>query len=151
MLDVTWAWATYLIVTGIFVIIFGKISKRLGVRRLLVAGYYLNALFTFGYLLVDSQMGLLLIQAGLGLAAAMATPTWDALYSSSQENTEEEEKSFIWGLADGQASIFTGLAVIAGGLIVSNSSFQTLFIIMGTIQIIAALYQTKILFTRKSK
>ncbi len=146
LLDITWAWATYLIVTGIFVIIFGRISKRLGVRKLLVAGYYLNAVFTFGYLLVDSQIGLLIVQAGLGLAAAMATPTWDALYSASQEEAEEEEKSFIWGLADGQASIFTGLAVIAGGLIVSNYSFRTLFILMGIIQVMAAVYQTKILF-----
>ena len=63
LLDVTWAWAPYLIVTGIFVIIFGKIPKRLGVRRLLVTGYYLNALFTICYLFVDSQVSLLLVQS----------------------------------------------------------------------------------------
>lgn len=147
LLDISWAWATYLIVNGILVMLFGRISSAIGVRTLLVAGYYLNALFTFGYLFVDSAFDLLLVQAGLGVAAAMATPTWDALYSAGAK--KEDERSFLWGLADGQANIFTGLAIIVGGLVVSTYSFTALFMIMGIIQVIAATYQTKILFTKK--
>ncbi|MCU0660258.1 MAG: MFS transporter [Candidatus Pacebacteria bacterium] len=149
LLDISWAWATYLIINGILVIVFGKISSSIGVRRLLVGGYYLNAIVTFGYLFVDSAVDLLLVQAGLGIAAAMATPTWDALYSAGAK--KENERTFLWGLADGQANIFTGLAIIVGGTIVSSYSFTALFVIMGSIQIIAAIYQTKILFTKKHK
>ena len=50
-------------------------------ERLMVAGYVINALCTFAYLLVASPWHLLLVQAGLGLANALATPTWDALFS----------------------------------------------------------------------
>ena len=146
LLEISWAWATYLIINGIFIVIFGKISDKLGVRRLLVTGYYLNVIFTFGYLFVHSALALLIVQAGLGIAAAMATPTWDALYTEGSE--KEEDRSFMWGLADGQASIFTGLAVIVGGLIVSRFSFSVLFLIMGIVQVAAATYQTKILFNK---
>lgn len=147
LLDISWAWATYLIVSGTLIIVFGHVSDKIGARRLLVAGYYLNAIFTFCYLFVDSATSLLLVQAGLGVAMAMATPTWDALLTESSEGSDG--KGFIWGMADGQASIFTGIAVIIGGFIVSTYSFTILFGIMSVVQLIAAIYQTKILFQKK--
>ncbi|MFA5987138.1 MAG: MFS transporter, partial [Candidatus Paceibacterota bacterium] len=82
ILNISWAWATYLIVTGILIVVFGRLSdKKLSKKHLVLWGYILNAVLTFCYLLVKNPMQLLFLQAGLGIAAAMATPTWDALYS----------------------------------------------------------------------
>lgn len=154
VLDISWAWAVYLLVTGVLVILIGRVSdakKRrrffffydltTDKKRLLIIGYALNALFTFSYLLVRSPLHLFFVQAGLGVAAALATPTWEALYSLYGER---EQKGYEWGLVSGQAQILTAIGLVIGGLIVNYFSFQILFIVMGMIQVIATVYQARI-------
>lgn len=146
VLEITWAWATYLLVLGILTLILGKYSDKCNKKKMMISGYSLNAIFTFGYLFVKNPWSLLLVQAGLGLACALATPTWDALYS---EHMNKKKDGDAWGLADGLPYIVTGMAVIIGGLIVTYYSFNYLFITMGIIQVIAAIYQARILFFKK--
>jgi MFS family permease len=142
ILDITWAWAAYLAVTGVLTIWVGKISgKKIAPEKLLMAGYIVNALFTFGYLLVSAPWHLLLVQIGLGLAVALSVPTWSALYSDSGGN---HEASYLWSLPTGQYYLVTAAAVILGGLIVNYFSFTALFLTMGIIQIVATLYQARI-------
>ncbi|MBI5037537.1 MAG: MFS transporter [Candidatus Kerfeldbacteria bacterium] len=139
--DIAWAWATYLIVTGMLMIIFGKLWDRTQNKaQLMVAGYALNALCTFGYLLVQSPTHLLIVQAGLGIAAAMATPTWDALYD---KHGSANRMGMLWGISEGTAQIITGIGVIVGGIIVSIFSFPVLFWSMGSVQVVATLYQAQ--------
>ena len=97
ILDVSWAWATYLVVTGLCVIVVGKLSDRYNKTVLLVLGYSLTTVFTFCYLLVDDTLSLLLVQAGLGLALSFSNPTWTALYDKYSDITK---KGFAWGLVD---------------------------------------------------
>lgn len=148
ILDITWAWATYLIITGILYIVFGRlINGRENKERIMVLGYLLNAFFTFGYLFVSNPMQLFIVQAGLGVAEAMGTPAWDSLYAKSLDDTMD---SYAWGLSTGQAQIFTGVAFGFGGLITHFISFDVLFITMGVIQIIAAIVTAQLLFRKKS-
>lgn len=133
----------YHFITGVLVIIIGKVSDTANKKKMMIAGYSLNALFTFSYLLVSTPFHLFLVQAGLGIAAALAIPTWEALYDTNYENKKHE--GYVWGLAGGQAQIVTGIAIIIGGLIVNYFSFRILFITMGIIQIIATIYQAQIL------
>lgn len=143
ILDISWAWATYLIVAGLLYIVIGEITDRYDNKeKIMVLGYALNALFTFGYLLVSSPWHLFLVQAGLGLAAAMATPTWDALYAKHEDRRHD---GYQWGLAGGMAQVITGLAIVLGGYIVSYASFTALFLFMGVVQVIATIYQAQIL------
>jgi predicted MFS family arabinose efflux permease len=44
-----------------------------------------------------------------------------------------------WGLMEGSFNIITGIALLIGGLIVTNLGFQSLFITMGIIQVIATI------------
>jgi MFS family permease len=142
ILDITWAWATYLFLTGVVYIVVGKlISGKKYKAKIMVAGYGLNALFTFGYLFVSSPLQLFFVQAGLGIAEAIGTPAWDALYA---KNVDKEADTYAWGLAGGQSQIVTAIAIIGGGLIVHYISFNTLFIIMGIIQVLATIIQAKI-------
>jgi len=143
ILDITWAWAIYLIIAGFLYVIIGKITDAHDNKEIImVLGYALNALFTFGYLLVSAPWHLFIVQAGLGIAAAMATPTWEALYAKHEDKKHD---GFQWGLVGGAANITTGLAIIAGGYIISYFSFTALFIIMGSVQVIATIYQARIL------
>ena len=142
VLDISWAWAVYIGVTGIFVIIAGAVSDRVSKEKMLVTGYALTAVFTFCYLLVSKPIHLLLVQAGLGLALGLSNPTWFALYDL---HTHPDRKGFSWGLEDGTGKMITALAILIGGVIVRYWSFKALFIIMGTLQVFAALYQAQLL------
>lgn len=143
ILDITWAWATYLVITGICYILVGKlINGKPYKEKIMVAGYSLNALFTFGYLFVSDSWHLFIVQAGLGIAEAIGTPAWDALYA---KNAGDDHDTYAWGLSSGQSQIVTGAAILVGGLITHYGSFNILFIMMGTIQSIAAIVQAQIL------
>ena len=138
ILDVSWAWSIYLIVSGILIILVGKISdKIIGHEKLLFIGYALNALLTFGYLAVDNMWQLSLIQVGLGIATALATPTWDAIYSKNQDT---KIAGLEWGLADGSSELLSGIAILIGGFLVAYFSFNVLFLTMGFIQLLAVLF-----------
>lgn len=147
ILDITWAWAVYLIVSGAMIMYIGRLSdKRFDKTNLMVAGYALNALATLGYLFVQTQAQFFLIQIILGIAAAMAIPTWNALYAKYED---KEADGYEWGLASGEAKILTGLATIIGGFIVTRYSFQALFMVMGLIQVCSCIYQARIVRLQK--
>jgi len=148
ILDITWAWMTYLIITGVFYILVGKLLNNKDYKiKAMVLGYTLNALLTFGYLLVDSPFKLFLVQAGLGIAEAIGTPSWDALYA---KNLDKDLDSYAWGLSTGQSQIVTGIAFGIGGIITHFVSFQALFITMGLIQVAAAIVTSQLLFIKKN-
>ena len=115
-------------------------------EKVLVAGYALNAIFTFGYLFVTNPLQLFIVQAGLGIAEAIGTPAWDTLYA---KNISENMDSYAWGLSTGQSQIVTGLAFAFGGLITNFISFDALFVTMGVIQIIAAIVSSQLIFAKK--
>lgn len=142
VLDISWAWAIYLLVTGALEIYIGRISDRIGHARLMVIGWALNTVFTFAYLLIRSPRGLFLVQAGLGVALALADPTWDALYAKFESG---KKAGFLWGLEHGVEELITGASIFIGGVIVSYFSFTALFIVMGVIQALGTIYVAKIL------
>lgn len=146
ILNISGAWATYLIVTGTGMILIGKWSDSVGKRRLLVFGYTLNAIFTFGYLLVSDPIHLFIVQAGLGIAFACTEPTWYALYDKYSGDGREDGK--VWGLANGMYYIFSAIALLAGGLVIKHLSFTHLFIFMGILQTIAASITVPFLFKK---
>lgn len=146
ILDVTWAWATYLLVTGVIEIWVGRVSDRIGHAKLMVAGYALNAVFTFGYLFVSESWHLFVVQAGLGVALALADPTWDALYAIHESR---KKAGLLWGISHGAEQLITGTSILIGGFIVANYSFEALFLIMGLIQVVGVFYQAQILWMER--
>jgi len=143
ILDVSWAWAIYLIVAGFLYIVVGKISDRYNNKEsLMILGYIVNTIFTFGYLAVDNMVGLFVVQAGLGVATALATPTWDTLFAKYEDKSKD---GYEWGLAGGEAHIITGVAIIVGGYIINFLSFDILFLTMGVIQLLATIYISRLL------
>jgi hypothetical protein len=143
LLDITWAWAAYLIATGIFYVIVGKfINKSNYKKQVMIFGYGLNALLTFGYIFVHNTQQLFMIQIGLGIAEALSAPIWDSLFA---KNLEDNSNTFHWSLANGHPHFVSGIAIAIGGLIANFISFEALFITMGVIQTIATIIQAKII------
>ena len=78
LLDITWAWSAYLIVTGLMYFFVGKSLQHSKYQEeVMVFGYALNTVFTFSYLMVNSVMSLFFVQVGLGIAESLSTPIWD--------------------------------------------------------------------------
>ena len=143
VLDISWVWAVYLGVTGIGIIIVGKIADKKGYMALMLLGYALSSVFTFAYLLVASPLHLLIVQIGHGIALALSQPTWLALYDKFSGDGSQD--GYLWGLSSGEGYIFSGLAIVAGGLVVHYFSFALLFIIMGTLLALSTVYQAMLL------
>lgn len=138
VLDITWAWGVYLVVTGVFIVIVGKVSDRIQKLPLLFTGYLLMALVTFCYLFVQTPAQLLYIQAAFGFALALTNPPHFSLLARFSK--EGGKEGTLWGWVDGRDKIATGFAVFAGGIIVSTWSFEALFIVMGTLQLLATAF-----------
>ena len=147
ILDITGAWAAYLVVAGILSIVIGRYARdKLKLQHWMMIGYGLNTVGTFGYLFVFTPLSLFIVQIVLGIASALASPTWDALYS----NYGSKKRAGInWGLAEGSPQIVVGIAILLGGLIVTYAGFSILFLIMGSIQIVATAVQARLLWFKK--
>ncbi len=148
ILDVAWASATYLIVTGVCVIFIGRFSDKHNKVLLLTIGYALSTFFTFMYLFIETPVQLLFVQAGLGIALAFSNPTWSALFD---QYSRVDAKGYLWGLSDGAMKIANGIAIIIGGLIITWYSFEVLFIIMGCCHLFTTLYQAQMLRSHQNK
>ena len=139
ILDITWAWSVFLLVTGVSIIVVGmfahRITRRKGREKLMVFGYALNALFTFGYVFVSTPTELLIVQAGLGLAVALSAPTWLALYSENSQGKKHD--TYAWAMESGSQRLVVAVAVLCGGYVVTHYSFATLFLCMGCVQTLA--------------
>lgn len=142
ILDLTAAYSMFLIVTGVLSIFVGKLADKRPkgslMSHLMIAGYGLNALATFGYIFVDNPTKLFVVQFVLGISTALATPTWEALFTL---NTDKKKLGEQWGFSDGGPKIITGISIILGGLLITFSSFTVLFLLMGIIQLIATVIQ----------
>lgn len=150
ILDLSWAWSLYLIVTGVLVSIVGHYSDKpwFDKAKVLVAGYALNAVCTFGYLFVTNTTGVLILEVFLGVASALSSPTWSSLFSLHEDKSKSGN---AWGLANGQAQLMNGIAILIGGALVEKFSFQALFFIMGCVQVVATILQARLLYKPKKK
>ncbi len=144
LLDITAAWALFLIVSGVLYIVFGKLFRNSNRKReIMVVGYALNTIFTFCYLLVQNSHQLMLLQVGLAIAEAISSPLWDALFAKEMEKTDDV---FFWSIAGGHTHLVSGIAIAVGGAVAYYISFNALFIIMGCIQAIATGIRWRVLY-----
>jgi len=141
--DIAWVWAVYLFTRGIVSALAGKISDHwIDKRKLVVIGFAAHALFTFGFLFVTNTLTLAVVEFGLGVATALASPTWYSLfakYSGTNKNGS------AWGMVNGWEDFFAGFGILLGGAIIVQTGFTGLFIVMGIVQTFATLYQAKML------
>lgn len=125
------SWALFSIISGILILLFSRLELKIKRRHVLLAlGYLLRAVVFLSYAFMDSIAQLLITQVLWGVAAALGTPAFDALYSS---NLSKDKSIVEWGNWEGVSSIATGIAAIIGGALIQLVGFQQLFLTMSLI------------------
>lgn len=136
ILETAGAIAIFYFVSGILHLLFGKIANSIhAAKQVMLGGYILATLTTFGYLAVTDTTGLFITQVLLGIANAMSSSTWDGMYS---RNIKQKDTVFMWSLVEGGYAITTAIAAVLGGIVVTMFSFEVLFIVMGLTMALAS-------------
>jgi len=136
ILDASGAWAIFSFTSGILMYLIGKWEdKDKHYAKMLFIGYILRGVAFLGYFFVQNTYHLFGVQLILGLAGAVAIPSYDALYSKFLEKGKFAEE---WSLWEGMNMIVGAVAALIGGAIASFFGFKILFLLMFLSAIIGA-------------
>jgi predicted MFS family arabinose efflux permease len=131
-------WAIFCIVAGILTILFCRWEFKIKELELLIAlGYLIRSLVFLSYAFMNSIPQLIFTQILWGIAAAIGTPAFDAVYAA---HTEREHPIVQWGQWEGIASIATGIASLIAGFLIESLGFQVMFFIMSGVTLIIGIY-----------
>jgi MFS family permease len=134
ILDAGIAFATFSMATGIFVILIGtRPCFQRHVKAFLVLGFFGAACCDIAYVLVQNRWQLFAAQAVAGLATGLIEPAWDSMFTEDIRDSSAKHWSF-WA---GGSHLITGVAALVGGVVVAYFSFNTLFLTMGLIDLVA--------------
>lgn len=136
------SWSLYLITAGLFMLITSKQEDMSGnAHPFLMTGYGIAALSTFMYLFVDSMPQLFLLQIVHAIGIGMLTPSLRAAYAATQDKARQAHE---WALFDGGIFILQGVAALIGGTLLVTFGFESLFIFMGSMQLLSAFVVSKV-------
>ncbi len=128
------SWSLYLILAGIIMIVSTNRSRPERYKRNLLLGYSIAALSTFLYIFVWDVATLLVLQVIHAIGIGILTPTLRAVYSRVVDTSHETRH---WALFDGGLFILQGIAALIGGTLLTFYGFPTLFVFMGTLQLVS--------------
>jgi len=122
------SWALFSVISGVLILILSKWESRIRRRHVLLAlGYLVRSIVFLSYAFMNNIPQLLVTQVLWGIASALGTPAFDALYTS---NVSKDSAIVEWGDWEGVSAIATGLAALTGGILIQIIGFQTLFLCM---------------------
>ncbi len=120
--------AVFYISSTLFLLVMAKFGDKVKEKELLLAGsYLLRAVGYACYLVVGSALGLILLQVLFGLADAMGTPTFSALFAKHIDSKIEVMEYSDWTII---ANLTMALGAVLGGFLVSAYGFSMLFVVM---------------------
>lgn len=141
--DAASSWALYGILTSISVLLLGRLGdSSIDKRKLIVAGYLLTAAGALSLYFVDRLAYLYAALALNAIGVGILFPAWKAVYAKYSDKGFEAGE---WALFDGGNYLFTGIAALAGGYLVTLYGFKTLFLAMFVVQLIAAAASLRLL------
>lgn len=138
LLDASFAGGAFALAAGITTLISGKYTDRVKETELVVvAGYLIMGL---GFLLLafcNSIWFLLLIQILIGLGEAVYSPAFDAVYS---KHLDKKQAGRQWGAWESINYFSLAIGAVIGGLIVTLTNFNVLFMVMAAMALVSAIY-----------
>ncbi|MCA9381965.1 MFS transporter [Candidatus Dojkabacteria bacterium] len=138
LMDASIAGGLFALAAGLTTLISGKYSDRIKENELVVAlGYLLMGIGFFLYLFVHSVAFLFVVQIIIGLGEAIYSPPFDAVYS---KHLDGQKAGSQWGVWESMNYFSVAVGAVLGGLIVTVFSFQALFVIIGSLCVISAVY-----------
>jgi len=138
LLDASFAAGIFAFAAGITTLISGKYADKIKRQRaMIVNAYTIMALGFFAYIFVNSIYTLFLVEIVIGFGEAFYAPAFDSLFTKHTTKTKVGRE---WGAWESVNYFSAAFGAIAGGFIVANMGFSSLFIIMGTISLLSAIY-----------
>ena len=135
ILDAGIAFAVFSIATGGVVGLIGTSSLfQRHITKFLAVGLWASVCCDVGYALVQNIWQLLAVQVVAGLATGLIEPAWDSVFTDGID----EPSIRHWSIWAGGTHVFAGLAALAGGLVVAYMSFTVLFLLMASVDAVAA-------------
>lgn len=126
----------FYVATTLFLIFMARWGDRMKEKELILASsYVLRGLAFMSMLWVTSALSLILVQIALGLAEAMGTPIFGALFAKHVDKKEEVLEYSDWTLV---SNLVAALGTVVGGFIVSSLGFGFLFMTIGILCFISA-------------
>lgn len=148
LLDVGNTIALYSVVTGVFIIVIGKISDRTNKMLLTTAGFALSALGTLAYLIIRTPSELYALQVVFALSTALLSAPLSALFA---QHITKGREGFLWALEGGGGKVLFGVGVAIGTFTAHAFGFIAVFLIIACLQACAAISQAALfLASRKS-
>lgn len=105
-------------------------------------GLILSSLVPFGYLMAKYPFHLYLLQSLQALGMAMVLSGWTAIFSRHLDSGKEATE---WGLDGTLVGFGIGISGTFGGLIANAFGFKVIFVIVGILGIVSALFLLGIL------
>ncbi len=120
---------------GISCLVMGRISDRLGHRRVLVISSAGSALFSIPHAIAQSTGQLFGLRIGWGLIAGGGGPVMNAMIGS---NVSSDMYGRAFGITTSAMCLGFALGPLAGGLLASVTGLRWPFVVMGALQLAAA-------------
>ncbi|KAJ6563929.1 major facilitator superfamily domain-containing protein [Mycena capillaripes] len=140
--ELQWVMSSYTLTFGGFLLVGGRLGDILGFRTLLNTGLFLFTAFTLGCALVKSGIGLLVLRAFQGLAAALTIPSAQAHIGLFFP--DESSRAMALGGWGACGSMGFVLGPIIGGALTSTIGWRWIFwlplIISGTTFVAALIF-----------
>lgn len=136
-----YAAAVYLIVRSLVVIPFGKyLDKNHGEKDdlwFVAIGCLLGAVSVFGYIFSYLPWHIYLLQAIYAIGMGMNIPGYTAMFT---RHIDRGSEAFDWSVRSCLTGVGAGIAGALGGIIANRFGFNALFIGVGIILLVSALF-----------
>lgn len=138
LLDASLTGGVFALAAGITTLIAGKYADKIKENELIIVfGYFVIGLGFLLYMVVNSVLSLLIIQALIGFGEAIYAPAFDAVYSKHIAKTKA---GWQWGAWEGMNYFVSAIGAAVGGLIATRLGFNIMFEIMAGFCFLSALY-----------
>jgi len=144
IVEVGLATAIFLVVRSVLQLPLAAYSDKRGRRKkFMAAGTALSGLVLFGYVFATEITHVYLLEAISGVAVALATPPWMALFSS---NLTKGKEGYEWSVYQTLFGLGSAATAAIGGTLVALIGFRLAFGLIGVLMIVgaAAYYTAKI-------
>ena len=138
ILDAGAAWSIFMIISGVGMLIMGKVQDMLKREKpMILLGYGLRSSAYLGYLFVSNVWHLFIVQIFLGLSAVVITPASDSFYTKYLEKGKFASQ---WAAWESLFFIISGVAAIIGAFIVKLFGFRILFLGMFLVSLLGLFF-----------
>lgn len=120
--------AVFYVVSTVFLIFVSRWGDKIKeMELLLAASYFIRGAGYIFFIFANSPIYLILLQSLFGIADALGTPTFGALFARHTDKAEEMLEYSDWAIV---ANLVVALGILVGGYLTNAYGFGILFLVM---------------------